>query len=63
MLLESEKRVGLAAAYKAAEVLWMKLGRLKQINKKGTNDLVTEADAESEKAIIARSVLRSVRTF
>jgi len=52
MFLESEKRVGIAAAYKAAEVLRMKLGRVKQINKKGANDLVTEADAESEKAII-----------
>ncbi|MEW6672532.1 MAG: inositol monophosphatase family protein [Thermodesulfobacteriota bacterium] len=52
MFLETEKRVGLAAAYKAAEVLRMKLGRLKQINKKGANDLVTEADAESERAII-----------
>ena len=53
MLLESEKRVGIAAAYKAAEVLRMKLGRLKRVDKKGANDLVTEADAESEKAIIA----------
>jgi len=53
MLLESEKRIGVAAAYKAAEVLRLKLGRLKRIDKKGANDLVTEADAESEKAIIA----------
>jgi len=52
MFLESEKKVGIAAAYKAAGILRNKLGRLKQINKKGTNDLVTEADAESEKAII-----------
>jgi len=52
MFFESEKRVGVAAAFKAAEVLRKKLGRLKQINKKGANDLVTEADAESEKVII-----------
>ena len=53
MFFESEKRVGVAAAFKAAEVLRKKLGRLKQIDKKGANDLVTEADAESEKVIIA----------
>lgn len=52
MFLESEKKVAIAAAYKAAEILRMKLGRLKKISKKGSNDLVTEADAESEKAII-----------
>jgi len=49
---ETEKRVGLAAAYKAAEVLRMKLGRLKQISKKGARDLVTEADAGAESVII-----------
>lgn len=52
MSLEPEKRVGIAAAFKAAEILRMKLGRLEEIRKKGATDLVTEADAQSEKVII-----------
>ncbi len=58
MFLKIEKRVALSAAYKAAEVLRMKLGRLERISKKGAKDLVTEADAESEKVII--ETIRSV---
>lgn len=46
------KRVGLAAAYKGAEVLKSRFGRLNRIEKKGVIDLVTEADLESEKTII-----------
>jgi fructose-1,6-bisphosphatase/inositol monophosphatase family enzyme len=45
MQLSSVKRVGIAAAFKAAEVLRFRLGRVTRVNKKGAIDLVTEADA------------------
>ena len=46
------KSVGMEAAHRGAEVLLNKLGRILEINKKGAIDLVTDADVESEKAII-----------
>jgi len=52
MALERAKRIGVAAAYKAAEIQLSKVGRLRQVRKKGAKDLVTEADAESERVII-----------
>jgi len=52
MNLDSVKRIGVAAAYKAADVLRAKFGRLRHISKKGAVDLVTEADLASEQVII-----------
>jgi len=52
MDLEFTKRVGIAAAYKGGSVLRSYLGRISHINKKGSIDIVTEADTDSEKAII-----------
>jgi len=52
MDLELIKRVGIAAAYKAGRVLGSHYGRISRIDKKGSIDLVTEADTESEKVII-----------
>lgn len=52
MDLEYVKRVGIAAAYKSAEVIRAYLGRIPKIDKKGDIDLVTEADTGSEKTII-----------
>lgn len=52
MDLDVVKRTGIAAAYKAAEILRAKFGKITRVRKKGAIDLVTEADAESEKAII-----------
>ena len=47
-------RTGIAAAYKGAGVLRALRGRLTRIREKGRADLVTEADTESEAAIIDR---------
>jgi len=47
------KRTGVAAASRAAGILREHLGRLTRIEKKGKNDLVTEADTAAEAAIIA----------
>jgi len=53
MDLELVKRVGIAAAYKGQRVLLSHYGGEKsKVDKKGAIDLVTEADTESEKAII-----------
>ncbi len=52
MDLELVKSIGIAAAYKGGRVLRSHLGRLSTINKKGSIDLVTKADTESEKVII-----------
>ena len=52
MDLELVKRVGIAAAYKGGSILRSHYGRISKIDKKGAIDLVTEADTESEKAII-----------
>ncbi len=52
MDLEQIKSVGIEAAHRGAQVLLSKLGRISEITKKGAIDLVTDADMESEKAII-----------
>ncbi len=52
MNLEYVKQVGIGAAFKSGKVLTSYLGNLPSIEKKGTIDLVTKADLESEKAII-----------
>lgn len=52
MNLEFVKRVGIAAAYKGGNILRSHYGKINKIDKKGAIDLVTEADTESEKAII-----------
>jgi myo-inositol-1(or 4)-monophosphatase len=46
------KRVGIAAAYSGGKVLRENFGRLRSVRKKGAIDLVTEADIQSEAAII-----------
>ena len=53
MDLERVKRVGIAAAYKGADVLRCQFGKISQVGKKGAIDLVTEADIESEKKILS----------
>jgi myo-inositol-1(or 4)-monophosphatase len=52
MDMERIKQVGIAAAYNGANVLKAHFGRLRSVQKKGAIDLVTEADIQSEKAII-----------
>lgn len=52
MNIELVKKIGIAAAYKGGNVLRSKYGGVSKIDKKGVNDLVTEADTESEKIII-----------
>ena len=52
MDLELVKRIGIAAAYKGGNVLRSHYGRIAKIDKKGSIDLVTEADTGSEKVII-----------
>ena len=46
------KRVGIAAAYKSGTELLAHYGKLSKVFKKGTIDLVTEADTGSERIII-----------
>ena len=55
--LEDVKRVGIAAAYQAAEILQAKFGKISRVRKKGVIDLVTEADTASEERIL--QVIRS----
>lgn len=57
MDLEHIKQAGLAAAFESGRILQSKYGKISSISKKGRIDLVTEADTQSEKAIIA--ILRS----
>ena len=57
MDLEKVTRVGIAAAYQAADVLRSKFGHISQARKKGAIDLVTEADTLSEECIL--QVIRS----
>jgi myo-inositol-1(or 4)-monophosphatase len=52
MNLEHQKRIAMAAAFKGGGVLRSYYGKIFNIDKKGANDLVTEADTESEKIII-----------
>ncbi|MCG6894992.1 MAG: inositol monophosphatase [Desulfobacteraceae bacterium] len=46
------RRIGTAAAYNAAKVLWSRFGNIDHVEKKGRIDLVTEADIAAEKAIV-----------
>ncbi|MDM8539644.1 inositol monophosphatase family protein [Desulfococcaceae bacterium HSG9] len=50
-LIEIQK-IGISAAYEAAEILLSYFGKISEYDKKGATDLVTRADIESEKAII-----------
>jgi myo-inositol-1(or 4)-monophosphatase len=52
MDLERIKQVGIAAACNGGNVLKTHFGRLRAVKKKGAIDLVTEADIQSEEAII-----------
>jgi len=52
MDFEIIKKIGLAAADKGAGVLRSQFGKILSIQKKNITDLVTNADIESEKAII-----------
>jgi len=52
MEIEQIKQIGIRAAFQGGEILRRYFGNLKKVSKKGTIDLVTEADIESEKAII-----------
>jgi len=58
MDLDQINRVGTAAAYAGGEVLRAYFGRLNNVRKKGVIDLVTEADFDAERKIIA--VIRQV---
>ena len=57
MDLESHKRVAIAAAETGARILRKRFGNISQIRKKAAQEIVTEADTESEREIIA--VIRS----
>ena len=50
--LEDVKRIGIAAAYQAGDILQAKFGKISQVRKKGAIDLVTEADTASEEHIL-----------
>jgi myo-inositol-1(or 4)-monophosphatase len=50
--LEYVKRIGIAAAYQAGDILQAKFGKISQVRKKGAIDLVTEADTASEEHIL-----------
>lgn len=52
MDIENAKHIGMASAYEGAKILRKYFGKLTGVTKKGAIDLVTEADLESEKAII-----------
>jgi myo-inositol-1(or 4)-monophosphatase len=53
MNLDHIKRIAIKAAHNGAEVLQSYFGRISAIAKKSATDLVTDADTESEKQIIA----------
>ncbi|GAB6094774.1 inositol monophosphatase family protein [Desulfatiferula olefinivorans] len=57
MDLERIKQVALAATHESGRILRSRYGNISSIAKKGRIDLVTEADTQSEKAII--SIIRS----
>ncbi|MFZ0614576.1 MAG: inositol monophosphatase family protein [Desulfobacterales bacterium] len=50
--MENVKRVGIKAAYQAADILQRKFGHISGVRKKGPIDLVTEADTAAEKRIL-----------
>jgi myo-inositol-1(or 4)-monophosphatase len=53
MDLDQVMRVAVRAAYRAGEQLRLRQGRLTTVDKKGPNDLVTDADLASEGEIVA----------
>jgi len=53
MDLGQVKRIGIGAAYHGGKILQAHFGKILKISKKGAIDLVTEADTETEKRIIA----------
>ena len=53
MDLEPFRQAATAAAYKAARVLQSRFGNISRVRKKDAVEIVTEADTESEKEIIA----------
>ncbi len=53
MDIETIKRIGTRAAYRAGRILSESFGKEIRVNKKGAIDLVTEADIASEKMIVA----------
>jgi myo-inositol-1(or 4)-monophosphatase len=52
MNFERIKQIGIRAAYRGGDLLRQHFGHLPEIRKKGTIDLVTAADIESEHAIV-----------
>lgn len=53
MDMESIRQAGIAAAYASGRILMSKFGHVTSIVKKGSIDLVTEADTEAEQAIVS----------
>ena len=53
MTMDAIKQVGVKAAYRAGDVLKKYFGNLTAVRKKSAFDLVTEADLDSERTIIA----------
>lgn len=53
MDLEPYRQVAIAAAYKAARILQSRFGNISCLRKKDAVEIVTEADTESEKEIVA----------
>ena len=53
MDLAPHKQVAVAAAYQAAEKLRLRFGNISRVRKKDAVEIVTEADTEAEKEIIA----------
>ena len=47
------RQVAISAAYKAAEILRSRFGNISRIRKKAHDEIVTEADGESEKVIVS----------
>ena len=57
MDFESYQQVAISAAKKGARILQTRFGNISQVRKKAAEEIVTEADTESEKEII--SVIRN----
>lgn len=53
MVLDEYTRIAVRAAYQAGEILKEHFGKLTQVTKKGSIDLVTAADLASEKTVLA----------
>jgi myo-inositol-1(or 4)-monophosphatase len=47
------RQVAISAAYKAAEILRSRFGNISRIRKKANDEIVTEADGESEEVIVS----------